>query len=134
VFKYLCEVRFRDLDGLGHLNNAVYHSFLEQARCHFFKQIGLFDPSNGIKNLPIILARTEIDYVAPCYFGDKLTVKTWVKEIGNKSFKMSYQILSEKESKEVAKATATLVYYDNFKQKSSLIPDETRRALNDFII
>lgn len=123
MFQYGCEVRFRDVDGLGHVNNAVYHSFVEQARCHFFKQSGLFDSSNGISTLPLILARTEMDFIKPCFFGDKLVVKTWVSRIGNKSFNMSYEILND--SGEVTvKAMAVVVYYDHKLDKSIPIPSD----------
>lgn len=130
-FKYPCEIRFRDIDGLGHVNNAVYHSFLEQARCHFFERLGLFDPKVGIGSLPLILARTEIDFLEPCFFPEVLQVETWVTKVGNKSITMNYEIQNENQ-KAVAKALAVLVWYDHEKDISCLVPENIKKKFETY--
>lgn len=132
-YKYMCEVRFRDIDGLGHVNNAVYHSFLEQARCHLFAQLDLFDPRNGTTDLPLILARTEIDFCRPAYFPDKLEVETHISKIGNKSFTMEYDVTDQRSNKTVVRATSVLVWYDHEDEKSVSIPEEVKPRLNRYL-
>jgi acyl-CoA thioester hydrolase len=132
-FKYKCEVRFRDVDGLGHVNNAVYHSFLEQARCHLFAQIDLFDPKDGITDLPLILARTEIDYCRPAFYPDVLVVETYISKIGNKSFTMEYEVVDQTSDKTVVKASAVLVWYDHESDQSQLIPANVKQRLQRYV-
>ena len=132
-FKHKCEVRFRDTDGLGHVNNAVYHSFLEQCRCHFFMDLGAFDPANGVKDLPLILARAEIDFLKPAFFSQKLVISTWVTKIGNKSLTMGYEVSELEDGCIVCRALAVLVWYDHKKDVSVEIPKNMKEKLGRYL-
>ena len=76
------EVRFRDLDPLGHVNNAVYLSYAELGRRHYFRAVEVdFDGGD------MVLARSEVDYLRPIFIEDKVKVLNRIVSVGNSSLK-----------------------------------------------
>ena len=96
-------VRFRDLDSLGHMNNAVYATLLEGARIAFLAPLGAEVTS-------MILARLEIDFRAQVSFGDKVEIEVVPGRIGTKSFELAYTMRVGETV--VADARTVLVAYD----------------------
>src|SRR3954464_10997781 len=100
------QIRFVDIDRMGHVNNAVYLSYLETARLHYFKELG------GVIDWykeGVILGRVEINYKVPITLLDNLHVKTWCTRIGNKSFDLSYSILKKDGEEEIEMANSGTV-------------------------
>ncbi|MDS0292559.1 acyl-CoA thioesterase [Halogeometricum luteum] len=121
IYESELQVRFRDLDPLGHVNNAVYASYCEQARIEFFQEE--FD----IEEVNTVLANIEIDYRRPIEGLGELTVGLDVTDIGNSSFEMSYELRSEGEV--VATASTVLVVIDPETTEPTRVPDEWREAV-----
>src|SRR5436189_540859 len=101
AFVHRIEVRFRDCDPMGHTNNAVYLTYLEQARFAQWRSLwgfGTPQPVPGaVEGLPpalpgVILARVECDYKRPSKCGDVLEIRLTVTEIGRTSFRYEYEI------------------------------------------
>jgi acyl-CoA thioester hydrolase len=113
-------VRFRDLDSLGHVNNAVYATYLEQARIAFLKPI-------GATQLDMILARLEIDFRAQVGLGDDVEVEVRPAGVGTKSFSLDYTVRVGKRI--VAEAKSVLVAYDYAEERSVEVPARWREAL-----
>jgi len=67
--------RFYETDAFGHINNTVITGWFETAREPIFR---IFNPNMEIKNLPLILARVEVDFVAQIYYGASIEIKTWI--------------------------------------------------------
>jgi acyl-CoA thioester hydrolase len=109
-------VRFRDCDAMGHVNNAVFSTYLEEAR------IGVL---GGLE--PFILARVEIDFRAQLRAGEQVTVRTWCPRIGTKSFDLAHEIQGN--SGLVAEAKSILVAYDYEREQSVPLSDELRARL-----
>jgi acyl-CoA thioester hydrolase len=109
-------VRFRDVDAMGHVNNAVYSTYLEQAR------IGIL---GGLE--PFILARVEIDFRAALREGADVEVRTRCSHVGTKSFELQHEIWSS--DRLVAEAKSVLVGYDYQRDQSVPITDDLRRTL-----
>ena len=89
-------VRWDDLDGFGHVNNATYLTYIQEARADFTwysrKKAG-FEPMLA----DMVVGRAEVDFVEPIYEGGfDLDVAIWVSRIGNSSFDLSYELTSEK--------------------------------------
>ena len=102
-------VRFRDTDAMGHVNNAVYLTYLEQARVEYLKRVlGLIQP----KDFGIILARVEIDYRSPAGIDDDLVIGARVTRLGGASFDMQYRIAEKKSGRLVAEAKTVQVAFD----------------------
>ncbi len=109
-------VRFSDCDPMGHANNAVYATYLEQAR---IEALGGLDP--------FILARVEIDFRSELRAGDSIEVRTRVSRVGTKSFELEHEIRSG--GRLVAEAKGVLVGYDYDNGTSVPLSDDLRRQL-----
>lgn len=115
---------WRDMDALGHVNNAVYSTWLENAREAWWREVaGPFDL------FPFLLARTEIDFRASVTWRDEVTVSVWVSRIGTSSFDLTYAIEA---GRRVADAVTVLVMYDHAAKKSVPIGRDLREKLNAF--
>lgn len=124
------EIRFADIDVMGHVNNAVFLSFFEQGRMSFFKQrIGQKWDWN---KFGIIVARNEIDYLKPVLLHDEVYVSAEFGQMGNKSFQMVMRVFKKVDDTEVdcAKGMVTLVCFDYEQQKTIPVPDEWRKTGN----
>lgn len=121
-------VRFRDLDGMGHVNNAVFSTYLEQARLAWFSQ----ERFGAVDELPlgdVILARTEIDFRSPVQAGETVEVAVRPARVGTKSFELAYELRAA--GRLVAEAKSVLVGYDYRRGESTPIPDRWKRRLSE---
>jgi acyl-CoA thioester hydrolase len=126
AFRFPIEVRFRDLDALGHVNNAVYLTYLESARIAYWLELTGRD---SLKAMDMILARLEIDYRSPVAYREKLVVGARVGSIGRSSFTMEMRIEEETTGRLVAESKNVLVHYDYASGKSTPIPEQLRRKI-----
>ena len=123
AFVHREEVRFRDLDGMGHVNNAVFLTYLEQAR------LAWFGSDDDLPLRDVILARTEIDFRAPVQWGETVEIGVRPSRLGTKSFELEYELRSGERL--VAEARSVLVGYDYARAESIEIPDRWRRRLTE---
>jgi acyl-CoA thioester hydrolase len=114
---------------MGHTNNAVYLTYLEQARFAHWRSLWGFGNPQTPPELPgVILARIEADYKRPSRYGDTLDVRLRVAEIGRSSFKYEYEIVDE-QGQTVLTAKTVQVMYDYTINKPVPIPDAIRALL-----
>ena len=120
-------VRFSDLDGMGHVNNAVYSTYLEQARLAWFgaKQLGA-DDEMPLRD--VILARTEIDFRSPLQYAETVEIGVRPSRLGTKSFELEHELRVD--GRVVAEAKCVLVGYDYERAQSAPIPERWRRRLS----
>ena len=100
------QIRFSDIDKMGHVNNATYVTYLELARLDYFQKIG---GKIDWHKLGIILGRIEINYVAPVVLHDNIVIKTWCSRLGTKSFELSHSIIKTNNSAETEMVNAVTV-------------------------
>jgi len=128
-FSHRLEVRFRDCDPLGHVNNAVYLTYLEQARFNHWRSLWGFGTPQLPPGMPgVILARVECDYKRPATYGETLEIRLTVAEIGRSSFRYEYEIV-DSEGRTVVVAKTVQVMYDYTAGKPVPIPDDIRALL-----
>jgi acyl-CoA thioester hydrolase len=120
------EVRFRDIDALGHVNNAVFFSYVEQARIRYFASVLGLDVT---QRFPMILARVEIDYTAPILLDEPVEVATRVEWIGRTSFAMAHHLLAGADRHEAARCQTVIVAYDYGVARPMPVPDAWRAAM-----
>lgn len=107
------EVRFTDIDALGHVNNASFLSYLEEVRLQYMGHIFPdLDYHKDFSSFPIILGEVFCRYISPAFLGETLCVQTKVTEFGTKSFSMAYLLTDKKTNRLVATAKTTMVMYD----------------------
>jgi acyl-CoA thioester hydrolase len=129
LFTYKVDVRFRDCDPLGHTNNAVYLTYLEQTRLHYWRELWGF--GTAASKLPgVIMARAEIDYKRPSFYGQTLEVRMTLASIGNSSFTYDYEIVDD-DNNLIASARTVQVMYDYGTAKAVPIPDDIRRRMSE---
>jgi acyl-CoA thioester hydrolase len=122
-------VRFSDTDGLGHVNNANYLSFLEVARVDYLQKVlGL----TRIAEFGIIIARIEIDYKSPVLHHEKILVGCRVSEIGGASITMDYRLEDKATGRLVALAKSVAVSFDYALNRPVRVSDDWRKKLEDF--
>jgi acyl-CoA thioester hydrolase len=117
-------VRFRDVDAMGHVNNAVFATYVEQARIEYLRHLTLLD---GPLYMGMILARLEIDFVAPAQPGGEIEIGVRPSRAGSKSFELEYEL--RQGEREVARARTVLVAYDYDRGVSMPLPDQWRDRL-----
>ncbi|MBI2259703.1 MAG: acyl-CoA thioesterase [Flavobacteriia bacterium] len=118
-------IRFSDCDLMGHVNNASYLNYFEDARIHYFSQLL---PNWDWKTQGIILRKNTIEYLSPLYLHDKANITILLKKIGNKSFTLAYELLIQNELK--AMGESVLVCYNFNIQKSTTVYPEWIPILN----
>lgn len=123
------QVRFADIDKMGHVNNAVFLSYFETARVKYFDDIVGKRIDWTVKGM--ILAKSIVDYKKPVFQNDELLVYSSVTKMGNKSFEISGVIVKVRsEAEEIAATSAiTLVCYDYEKAETISIPEDWRNML-----
>ena len=110
-------VRFRDCDAMGHVNNAVYSTYLEESRIGVLGGLGDF-----------ILARVEIDFRSELRAGEEVEVRTRSARVGTKSFELEHVISAD--GRIVAEARSVLVSYDYGRGESVPVPAELPARLS----
>jgi acyl-CoA thioester hydrolase len=130
VFSHRIEVRFRDCDPLGHVNNAAYLTYLEQARLFYWRSLWGFGLEVASSRPGVIMARAEIDYRLPAQYGQTLDVRIDLAAIGKTSFTYDYEILDEQE-RVVASARTVQVMYDYAAARPVPIPAEIRQKMQN---
>lgn len=129
IFRHTLEVRFNDCDPMGHVNNAVYLTYLEQARFANWREVWGTNFERLPLNTPgVILARAEIDYRRPAKYGDVLEIRIGLERIGRTSFTYVYEVVDQDQQR-VADARTVLVMYDYEQAKPSPISAELRSKL-----
>ena len=123
-FTHREHVRYRDLDAFGHVNNAVYLTYIEQARNAFLVHLGLI---RGIEDISMILARAEVDFRSPATLGEEIEIGVRPARFGTKSFDLEYELRAG--GRLVAEARSVLVGYDYDRGETVAVPEEWRRSL-----
>ena len=130
-FYHPIEVRYGDLDPQGHLNNAKYLTYLEQARIHYIKHLGLWDGGSFLK-IGIILADAHITFRAAVQFAQPVRVGVRVTRLGNKSLEMEYCMEDAQTGQELATSTTVLVAYDYQTGETIPIPETWRKLIQGY--
>ncbi len=141
-------VWYRDLDAMGHVNNATYFQYFEQARTRYWLSLmaGAAHPNpvlaavgtpveHDVAKLGIIVVHAECDYVSPARLGEGLLVGVKLTEIRRKSFVLDYKIVSsektgsETDSRLVATGKTVQALYDYAKAKSLPFTEDLKKKI-----
>ena len=109
AFSKAIDVRFSDLDAMGHVNHAVFVSYLEHARYKWWEEM-----LAGRKFLEegFLIARVEMDYRKPIQLGDHVQVELRVTQIGTSSFSIAYKVVRKTDHVVLAEAQTVQVMMD----------------------
>ncbi|HEX6982778.1 MAG TPA: thioesterase family protein [Balneolaceae bacterium] len=124
-------IRFRDLDPLNHVNNAIFSTYYEEARIHFIRQVPDF--ADQLRNgYSFVLAGLKIDFVRPVEYPADLLIGSGIKSLGNTSISSFQAIYTSDNKRLVSVAEAHGVWFDLKKQRASRLPEV--KNMNKFMI
>jgi acyl-CoA thioester hydrolase len=124
-FVHARDVEFRDVDAAGHVNNAVYVTYLETARiAYLIEALG----AGFAYELSLILANITVDFRTPARFPERLEIGARVTRVGTKSFVMEHEIRGG-DGRLVLEASSVLVAYDYEADASMAVPEDWRTRL-----
>lgn len=132
----LIPVTFRDMDAFGHVNNAVYVSYMETGRVQYFNQvlgIPILPPhllaasgGPGATEPSIIVADLNLSYRSPATLGETIRVAVRVSRVGNKSFDMEYRLTEAASGRLVGEGKTVQVAYDYGQNCTVPVPQRWR--------
>jgi len=131
MFSITVNARFGDIDGLGHVNNTVPSFWFELGRNPILE---IFDPELTLdkKNFPLIIAHLDYDFLNQLFYKGDVTIKTWVSRIGTKSFTIHQEAWQNERL--CVKGNAVIVHYDFNTEKTTPIPDDKKKLLEEHFI
>ena len=125
------QIRFKDIDQLGHVNNANHLSYFELARMKYSSDVlGKIDWTK----MGFILASARVDYKLPILLEDEVTVLTRTARMGTKSFEMEHRITAVRNGQEteLASGASVLVCMDYLNMKSIPIPENWKKLVSGY--
>jgi acyl-CoA thioester hydrolase len=113
----------------GHVNNAVYFTYMEEARWAYWREITGDFPVGRLPGL--ILARAECDYIRPLRPSEMIDVWVGTTRIGRSSISLEFEMLDER-GHAVAKGKAVMVAYDYTAASTVPVPDWARTRIEEY--
>ncbi len=128
-FYHPMEVRYGDLDPQGHLNNAKFLTYFEQARIRYFEELGLIQKDLSFMEIGMIIADIHIKYRAPVYLGAAVKVGVKTEAIGGKSITLRETVEDSSTGQLYADGTVVVVTYDYRTHQTVPVSREWREVL-----
>ncbi len=126
------KVKFAEVDSVGVVHNVQYFYMFEWARIEYLQNLGLkISPDTFLQQLPLLMARNEIDYISTLRFCDEYTILSRVKELKKSSFVFNQMVL-DKSGEPVARGESVLVHIDPVTKSSTPLPDFLRQVVIEF--
>jgi acyl-CoA thioester hydrolase len=124
-------VRWDDIDALGHVNNAKYLTYAQEARFHWsFYQF--YERNETPYFIDMVVARAEVDFIVPIYEGGLFVdVHIWVESVGTSSFVLNYEISSKGVLHARLKSVQVAISMET--KKSRPLTDEEREFLKEYM-
>jgi acyl-CoA thioester hydrolase len=130
VFKHSLpiQIRFNDIDAIGHINNNIYFSYFDLGKVSYFEDLRASCVSwiEGI----VVLAHLDVDFLSPIYYKEPLVVDTKVIKVGHKSITLLQQLRNVKTQETKCRCTSIIVAYDANLQTSMDIPPVWKEAIS----
>jgi acyl-CoA thioester hydrolase len=123
------QVRFSDVDIMGHVSNTVYQTYYDSGKVDYFDRVM---PDMDFVNIGVVGASVKIDYLKPIFMKTRILVETRVATLGHKSLTMEHYLVDECTNEILSTCTAVLVCYAIKEQKSIPLPDKWRKSILEY--
>jgi len=124
------QMRFADVDQLGHVNNVNLQHYFDIGKTDYYMQI--LHLTINWKKTGFIQKATNTVYEAQTRMGEPIVVRSKVEKVGTTSFGMYQEIVNKDTGELKAYSHSTLVMFDFEKQEKIPVPTEWRKAISDF--
>jgi len=122
------KIYYHHTDCGGVVYYANYLKFLEEARTEFLAEKGVLVKELVQKGTLFVVARQEIDYKLPAFYGDILNIDTRISEIGKARVEFDYEIRNQ--NKQIVSTAKTILVFVDKNLKPKIIPEEIRNLLS----
>ena len=130
VYNY--QIEFSQVDSFRIVHNIQYFYFLEWARTKYLSAISRnIDPGFFLREYPVMTVHSEIDYINPCRFNDKIEVLTRISFVKNSSFRFE-NIIRLESGLPLATASSILVNFNPKTAQAERLPDSLRKMISDY--
>ncbi|MDR1883696.1 MAG: acyl-CoA thioesterase [Prevotella sp.] len=123
------QIRFSDIDALGHINNNVYLSYFDLGKTTYFETVKGKSAISWTEGL-IVVAHIEIDFFSPVYYRENIVVDSKVTRLGDKSGTFLQQIRNVKTGEIKCRCESVFVTYDAHTHSSMPIPGVWRQSIS----
>lgn len=123
------EVRFKDIDAMGHVNNAVYFTYFENARIAYWRALGRSRPRGEVA---YVLAHAECDFRSPCTMEDELSCHIRIGSLGRSSFVFEYLLRDESDGRTVAEGRTVQAIYDYEARRARPMEEALKQEIRNF--
>ena len=124
------QIRFNDIDALGHINNNIYLSFFDLGKVDYFDRMR--GSSVSWTEGTIVLAHLEMDFLSPTFYREKVAVESKVVRVGNKSGEFHQRLINLQTGEVKCVCQSVFVFIDSESQKPAPIPHVWREAINKY--
>jgi len=130
VFETDIQLRFRDTDAMGHVNNATVVSYLEVGRIHFLVELL---GAKEVKDVPFIIAEVSCSYRAPIFLHDRVRIRMWITDISRSSYRFRYEIFDPGNGRIFVEAETVQVMYDYETQRPVPLPPALVDVVREYV-
>jgi len=120
---------WRDIDTVGHVNNAAYMAYCEDVSTQVGREPGWTMQRMLDEGFALVLRRFRIQYLQPAVLDDEIEISTWVSDVKRATAFRHYDLLRSSDKERLARAYAHVVCFDMEKQRPMRIP---KQFLDDF--
>lgn len=124
------QIRFNDVDMLGHLNNSVYFTFMDLAKTRYFQAV--MGPDIQFRNFGLVIVNVNCDFCQQSFFDDELMVETAVISIGQKSLRLEQRVYGVEKHDIRCRCTTVMCGFDPRTGQSAPIAPEWREGFEKF--
>jgi acyl-CoA thioester hydrolase len=121
------QIRFNDVDIVGHVNNAVYLEYFDHAKMTFFNEV-LGNKADWNKT-GFVLAHISVDYHKPVFLDDKVEIHTRLSHIGNKSLNLIQEVIDPLNSEIKCTSNSVMVCFDYIQKEPIVLPASWKKCL-----
>lgn len=125
------QLRFNDIDMMGHVNNAVIMEFFDLGKSRFFSEAGLpVRPDEG--DFCVVVVHVEVDFHSQIKWGDSVAVTTQITNWGHKSLRVKQQVVNRDTNEPYATCSTVMSGYSRKSGESAVIPDEVKERVESY--
>lgn len=128
--RYPLQIRFNDIDTLGHVNNSIYFTFYDLGKSRYFEAVK--NSSIDWRRADVVIANINADFLSPIYPNEEIAVETGTLEIGNRSFTLLQRIINTQTGEIKGICRTVMVGFDIAAGISAPVSDEWKEAICKF--
>lgn len=122
------QLRFNDIDMMGHVNNAVIMEFFDLGKSTYFSEAGLpVRPDEG--DFCVVVVHVEVDFHSQIRWNDHIAVTTFVSNWGHKSLRVKQQVVNTDTNEPCATCSTVMSGYSRESGSSAVIPEEVKERV-----